>query len=596
MTAEPNREPRSDPAFWSIAIAAGVTAGLATGVLEAAATVIAKLGFNGAKGFGLQFWWMAPVAEATVFGLGAVGLAVVLAVVPVRHRWGVLAGALAAGAALSIALFANRLDRYACVLLALGLGFRAWQVLRHRPAPDPRRLWRWNAALAGVVLLGVPVGLVLRPGGGPSGPAGDRPNVLLVVLDTEGADALHLYGYPRRTSDALDALAPSAVVFDQAYATAPWTLPSHGSLFTGRHAHELSGGFRTPLDDAYPTIAEVLRGAGYRTAGFVANLRFVNREFGLARGFERYDDYPTVPSEVLMASSVVRSAVLRPRVRRLLGYHDIIARKRAPAVTASFLSWLKEKDDRPWFAFLNYWDAHEPYLPEAGDVTRFAAAGPSDYRRADYRLRETILHQGSRKRMAPGVRQAERDRYDASVAAVDRSLALLFDELARRGELDRTIVVVTADHGEEHGERGEFTHAHSVNPAVLRIPLVIRYPAKVPSGRRIDSTVSLRSVPATVLELAGVPAPATMAPGLDRYWLDSTTPAEPAVSSLFHEGDSSFSVVLGAMQYQVFKGVERLFPLAAEGADLVNLVRDPHHAATVARGRELLDSLLGAVP
>ena len=154
---------------------------------------------------------------------------------------------------------------------------------------------------------------------------------------------------------------------------------------------------------------------------------------------------------------------------------------------------------------------------------------------------------------------------------------------------------MTADHGEEHGERGEFTHAHSVNPAVLRVPLLIRYPSSVPAGQRIGATVSLRSVPATVLELAGLPVPPTMAAGLGRYWLDSTTPGEPAVSSLFYEGDSSFSVILGAIQYQVVKGVERLVPVAAE-TDVVNLVRDPRHAAAVARGRDLLDSLLGVAP
>ena len=110
-------------------------------------------------------------------------------------------------------------------------------------------------------------------------------NVILVVLDTVRADRLGLYGYSRNTTPNLDGLARRGVVFDRAFSTAPWTAPSHASLFTGRWPHELSVGWNRPLDGASPTLAEFLRAQGYATAGFVANTTYCSYETGLARGF-----------------------------------------------------------------------------------------------------------------------------------------------------------------------------------------------------------------------------------------------------------------------------------------------------------------------
>ncbi len=210
----------------------------------------------------------------------------------------------------------------------------------------------------------------------PPAPPGAR-NVLLIVWDTVQAGNLSLYGYGRRTSPALERLAGRGVRFDRAFATAPWTLPSHSSLFTGRWPHELTADWRSPLDASVPTLAEYLAAHGYDTAGFVANLDYCSRETGLSRGFAHYEDYPIEPWDVLTryVGLGARLDLLTPAsvINRLLktyvdGSCDVIPRskehaKDAAAVNRSFLAWLSRQRtrNRPFFAFLNYNDAHSPY-------------------------------------------------------------------------------------------------------------------------------------------------------------------------------------------------------------------------------------------
>ena len=119
----------------------------------------------------------------------------------------------------------------------------------------------------------------------------DAPNVLLIVMDTVAADHLALYGYDRPTSPTIDELARRGIRFDAAQSASSWTLPSHASMFTGRWPHELSVGWRTPLDAAAPTVAEFLRARGYATAGFIANTTYCAADSGLGRGFTVYRDY-----------------------------------------------------------------------------------------------------------------------------------------------------------------------------------------------------------------------------------------------------------------------------------------------------------------
>ena len=185
---------------------------------------------------------------------------------------------------------------YAWVILALGLAWRLAQVVE-RHASTARR-WQLLSfpALLGVVAISA--GFVFggdrlkeRDERSRRLPPGDSPNVVLIVLDTVRADRLSLYGYERRTSPNLERLARRGIRFDQARATAPWTLPSHASLFTGRLPHELGVQWGTPLENRFTTLAEYLGSRGYATAGFVANTLFCSFDTGLDRGFTHYEDY-----------------------------------------------------------------------------------------------------------------------------------------------------------------------------------------------------------------------------------------------------------------------------------------------------------------
>lgn len=330
----------------------------------------------------------------------------------------------------------------------------------------------------------------------------DAPNVLLITLDTVRAANLSLHGYSRDTSPRLKQLARRGARFELALATAPWTLPSHSSMFTGRYPHELSAGWKAPLDAAYPTLAEVLSTNGYDTAGFVANTSYCNREYGLNRGFTHYEDYSVTPGQALLFSASGRHLSGKHRLRNFFCYHELLNRKTAAAVNDSFLHWLSQPRQRPFFAFLNYFDAHEPYLPPEPFNTRF---GPG--RRREWSSLWPSPERGTKEmrdaawQLSPDEVQVEIDAYDGSLAYLDHHLGLLFDELDRRSVLNNTLVIITSDHGEQFGEHGLFSHSTSVYLSVLHVPLVVFFPPQIAPGISVREAVTLRDIPATVVDL-----------------------------------------------------------------------------------------------
>ena len=233
-------------------------------------------------------------------------------------------------------------------------------------------------------------------------PAAGSPNVLLIVLDSVVADHLSLYGYNRPTSPTIDELARRGIRFDAAQAAASWTLPSHATMFTGRWPHQLSAGWYTPLDATDPTLAEFLGSEGYATAGFVANQWYCGSDSGLGRGFTVYRDYlfPHLTAfgmAVLVKRSVELAAPARsissvecwriPGPSRSLKYAAGMFkanRIEATMVDDLFLDWLSSgpaagRPARPFFAFLNFADAHYPYqLPRMG-LHRFGARPRNAY-------------------------------------------------------------------------------------------------------------------------------------------------------------------------------------------------------------------------
>lgn len=311
----------------------------------------------------------------------------------------------------------------------------------------------------------------------------DAPNVLFITVDTLRADALSCHGYARPTSPFIDSLAAQGTRCADAIAAAAWTKPSTGTLLTGlypsRHGALYHGSeLHTPKDGS--TLAEVFQRAGYVTAGFVTNPN-IKAIFKFDRGFDRW--YDAVAEDTLTLSAlrdawVGRIAYELTRYQFNWKYANDI-----DALNARILPWLTANRERRFFLYLHYIDPHEPYAPPAAYEAQF---------RQDHGL--ALFNE--RKRLVG------RDLYDAEVRYTDDGLSRLFAHLRALGLDEKTLVVLTSDHGEEFFEHGALGHGFNLYQEVVHVPLVLRGPG-VAAGRVIAEPVATRDLPATLLELAG---------------------------------------------------------------------------------------------
>lgn len=341
------------------------------------------------------------------------------------------------------------------------------------------------ACLASVVLWGAACG------GHPT-----RPSVIVVLVDTLRADYLSSYGFEGDISPNLDAIAAEAVQFESCFAQAPWTKPSVASLFTSLHpsvhgvtdqdgqfagADGEAGGNALPEEAA--TLAEALSAAGYRTAAFVSN-PWLHRNYGFAQGFDIYDDSGagnTAPAEDLLV-----------RVRQWLEYDD---------------------DDTPFFLYLHFMDVHGPYRSDASDYAALEGSpglGPARALTASERNRIPEYLQDDGDGAAHGDATqltAWRARYAAGVRRFDRVLGGFLAELRETDVLDRSVLVVTSDHGEEFVEHGGWDHGYKLYDHQIHVPLLVRNPGGANGGRRVSDVVSLVDLIPTLLTTAGAEHP-----------------------------------------------------------------------------------------
>jgi arylsulfatase A-like enzyme len=275
----------------------------------------------------------------------------------------------------------------------------------------------------------------------------------------------------------------------------------------------------------------VLTAHGYVTAGFVANTYYCGNELGLARGFGRYDDYVVSPRELLISSTLVRTVANHHLVRRLTGYHDNFPRRSATEISDQFLDWHAGAGGRPFFAFLNYFDAHETYLPPAPFDRAFGEGPPPGSPAVIQDLRRSLRRDWA-QRPAAEIR-AEINMYDGAIAYLDAELDRVLTTLQVRGALDDTLVIVTSDHGEQFGEHGLFLHGNSLYRPLLHVPLVLRFPAAVPAGR-VSARATLRDIPATVLSLLGLDDAGLPGLSLARHWTGAATgaPGDAAIAEV----------------------------------------------------------------
>jgi arylsulfatase A-like enzyme len=319
----------------------------------------------------------------------------------------------------------------------------------------------------------------------------ERPprGVVLVVVDTLRADHLGLYGYGRETSPALDRAAREGRVFRRALASSSWTLPSFGSILTGTRPSIHGAGGRIapppgsdpslkwarPLREDLPSLPALLAERGWKTAAFLNN-SWLLPHLGVARGFETFDAAPATQLRNRSAQATVDAA----------------------------FRWLDSiGEEQPFLAVVHFFEPHVGYRPDPGVRGRFAAGIPT-------RLRYESISLSAMRRRLPRLTDADRSfvtaAYDEEVLTADLAVERLFGGLRERGLWDESLVVLTADHGEELFDHGGFEHGHTMYQELLHVPFVVWGPG-VAAGSD-DAPVSLEDVAPTVLAAAGMEVPA----------------------------------------------------------------------------------------
>ncbi len=412
------------------------------------------------------------------------------------------------------------------------------------------------------------------------------PNVILIVLDTLRPDHLSCYGYERETSPNLDAFCRDAARFEHCYSTANWTVPGHASIFTGRYvvshgAHkELPGSvegdssienpfFCFPLPEVEATLAEILGGAGYRTAGFVSNHACVTSVFGLDQGLEILDarppyTYHTVPLTILGKLELFSDRIGPYQVRFRI----------AENINGMVFDWLdgEHSAEKPFFLFINYMDTHDPYFPPPPYQDLFP--GRIEDFRAD-------IHRFGEEHGSVTDRQREHlvSQYDGEIAYLDAELGRLFERLKREGLYESSIIVVTSDHGEHLGEHDLYGHSLGLYDPVTKVPLMVKPPSGFTFDPEVGSPVQTIDILPTVLSLIGLDSP-------------EAVQGEPLISGVSHPivsehyagsnyrhtyGDRYFrrmtSLVEGNSKYiRSVDAQDQLFDLSADPREEVNLL------------------------
>lgn len=444
-----------------------------------------------------QYMWWIPLGDLLLMLPVAIVVAVALRRRSPRVFYLGAIGVMAFQMSLGLALAPRKFHPAAAAVLALGLAAqltRAGTISPQLTSLLVRRSAPWLAVLSTVLAaaaLVAPIFEERRAVRQLPTPAAGTPNVLFIVLDTVRAKSLGLYGYAKARTPSLDAFASRSVVFDRALSTAPWTLPSHAAMFTGHWPHELNIDFYQPLGSKYPTLAELFAQSGYLTAGFAANTIYVDKQYGLNRGFAHYEGQPTTPMAAITQTSTGNMLETTVGLARFLGHEEKFNSMTAAEVNRRFLDWMHERDEsRPFFAFLNYFDAHDPYFVPDTIRSQFTQAEP--VLSLDYKL-DTFT-----EREIEGLNAS----YDAALSYLDSQLGQLLDSLERDKTLENTIVVITADHGEQFGEHRMLVHAGSLYTPLIHVPLMVSFPREFAGGARVGAFVSLRDIGATVLDLA----------------------------------------------------------------------------------------------
>lgn len=320
----------------------------------------------------------------------------------------------------------------------------------------------------------------------------DRPNIILIVVDSLRADHLGCYGYARDTSPNIDRLAREGTLFTTAIAPTSWTLPSITSILTSLEisTHGV-GTHKTRLGDSVQTLAQALKQDGYATAGFISGT-YLHPIYGFDRGFDVYENLIANPFEAADKEQRVTSAVLS-------GIKESLDDITSPAITERVTKWLDGNRKKPFFLFIHYWDVHYDYIPPPPYDTMFDPdyAGTIDAR--NFFFNEAINPDMSQEDLTHIIAL-----YDGEIRFTDEHIGKLLDTLEQKGLDKNTLIVVTADHGDEFFEHGRKGHQQTLYDEVLNVPLIFTWDGRIPANKKVTSIVGIIDIMPTILDLAGI--------------------------------------------------------------------------------------------
>lgn len=427
----------------------------------------------------------------------------------------------------------------------------------------------------------------------------DRPNIILLVMDSARASNMSCYGYERPTTPNLDRLAQEGTLYEQAISLGCWTLPVHVSLFTGlyplTHGVTIS---KNALPDGFPLLAGRLNDLGYETACF-SNNAYVSDITNLTQQFHVVDDVwrTTNPRGIKRskmwrlrkrleqygpaAKPIIAVARQLQRARAFLKRQKPSKDKGARLTNQKIASWLRESRDagKPFFLFLNYMEPHEPYNPPHPYHRRFMPKRFSSRRVAQVGNNKDVIERRSETRRYKDDLEIIRALYDGELSYLDYRIGQLTDLLKSLNILDDTVLIVTSDHGESLGEHEHIGHRMTLYEPLIHVPLIIRYPARFSAGRRVKQLVSLIDLYPTMLELAGAGPDTTKLNDvyslLDIDTLEKERPYVIAENTAPKSMDSVVSRVVRTQRYKyIWKsdGEHELYDLREDGRETVNLI------------------------
>lgn len=338
-----------------------------------------------------------------------------------------------------------------------------------------------------------------------------KPNIIWIVLDTARRDVLSCYDRQRQTTPNIDAFSKEGVLFTNFISTAPWTLPSHASMFTGMYSSMHGSHYSDdevwgkPLVQENLTTAEILRDIGFNTGAFIANYGGLHQKHQLDQGFNLYYCQTTHFQNSFWG--LLLEHTHKMSLIQKIGILKLNFSKLSSEINDRVLPWLDKNKTNPFLLFINYmephvgishlpgrydslygfnWDKWEKYAPTEGDIVE-------------------IIH--NRKQISPEALQIQLDWVECKLSFMDYHIGLLLDRLKRLELYDNSLIIIASDHGDLYGEHNSYSHSDDLYNELIHVPLIIKYPDKLNRRGASDDYIQTVDLMPEVLSVLGLPIP-----------------------------------------------------------------------------------------